>query len=79
MDQDNFEIGQVVLARFTNCHHVHEFVGEIVGKTKNYWKIKAVTSPYASQGEAPGRVFQIATLASRIYSVNNSIQRVVVR
>ena len=68
---DNFEIGQQVRARFTNSHRVFEFTGKIVGKTKNYWKVKAIISPYAS--EKPGRVFQIATLEARNYSSNNCI------
>jgi hypothetical protein len=68
---DNFEIGQQVRARFTNSHRVFEFTGKIVGKTKNYWKVEAVTSPYPQ--EQPGRVFHIATLESRTYSPNNKI------
>jgi hypothetical protein len=69
---DNYPVGQIVLARFTNSGGVHEFKGEIVGRTKNYWKVKAITSPY--QNEQPGRVFHIATLRSRIYSANNCIR-----
>jgi hypothetical protein len=71
---DKFETGQVVIARFTNCHRYHEFRGEVVGKTKNYWKVKSLESVY--EGEAPGRVFHIETLESRKYSQNNCIVRV---
>lgn len=68
---DNFEVGQVVIASFTNCGYIRRFKGEVVGKTKNYWKIKAIESPY--ENEEPGRVFHVATLESRIYSANNRI------
>jgi hypothetical protein len=68
---DQFEVGQQVICRFTNSGHVNQFVGVIEGRTKNYWKVKAATSPY--ENEAPGRVFHIATLESRIYSANNRI------
>lgn len=71
MNTDNFEIGKIVIARFTNSGHVYEFPGEIVGKTKNYWKVKSIISPYET--EAAGRVFHIATLRSRTYSQNNRI------
>ena len=66
-----FQIGHVVLARFTNCCYIREFKGEIVGKTKNYWKVRAIQSPYAN--DVPDRVFQIATIRARNYSLNNRI------
>jgi hypothetical protein len=67
----DFKINDLVIARFTNSHRQFEFIGKVVGKTKNYWKVQAIISPYPQ--EQPGRVFQIATSASRIYSVNNCI------
>jgi hypothetical protein len=69
---DNYEIGQRVVARFTNSGRVIQFVGKIVGKTKNYWKIKAITRAY--ENDPLDRVFHIATLRSRIYSANNCIR-----
>ena len=72
---DNFVIGQTVTARFTNCGYAYQFRGEIVGKTKNYWKVKALTSPF--QTELPGRIFRIETIRSRKYSANNCIAEVV--
>lgn len=75
VNNDEFQVGQTVICRFTNSGYVRQFVGIIEGKTKNYWKVKSVTSPYAEQGEQPGRVFHIATLVSRIYSANNRIVR----
>jgi hypothetical protein len=67
----DFTIGDLVTVRFTNSHRQFEFVGRVVGKTKNYWKIEAVTSPYPQ--EQPGRVFHIPTSESRTYSANNCI------
>lgn len=69
---DNFSIDDVVAARFTNCGHVYEFRGRIVGKTLNYWKVEAIESPY--EGEKPGRVFHISTIRGRTYSANNCIR-----
>lgn len=74
---DNFAVGQEVIARFTNSGRINEFKGRIVGRTKNYWKVEAIESPYADQGEQPGRVYHIATLESRIYSANNCIREAV--
>lgn len=73
--EGHFEEGEEVIARFTNCNRIHEFRGEIVGRTKNDWKVKAIQSPYAEQGEAPGRVFYIPTASSRKYSTNNCIRK----
>ena len=70
---DTYEVGQHVVARFTNSGQAHQFLGRILGRTKNYWKVESITSPY--DGEKPGRVFHIATLESRTYSVNNCIRR----
>lgn len=72
---DDFQVGQLVIARFTNSNQILQFQGEIVGKTKNYWKVKSVTSPY--QEEKPGRVFRVATIQARQYSNNNRILKVV--
>lgn len=71
MTNDNFRIGQEVFARFTNSGRIYQFRGTIVGKTKNYWKVEAIVSPYPD--EKPGRIFHIATLASRQYSANNCL------
>lgn len=73
--EGEFETGEEVIARFTNCNRIHEFRGVIVGRTKNDWKVKALVSPYADQGEQPGRVFYIATASSRKYSTNNCIRK----
>src|SRR5208282_6194458 len=72
---DNFEVGQTVIARFTNSHSVYQFTGRIVGKTKNYWKVETITSPY--ENGQPGRVFRITSLLGRGYSPNNCIVKVV--
>jgi hypothetical protein len=76
-DLDKFEIGTTVVARFTNSGYAYEFTGIVVGKTKNYWKVKSTVSPYPT--EAPGRVFHIATLQSRTYSPNNQIVKLAPR
>ena len=70
---DAFEIGQTVIARFTNSNRVVEFVGRIIGKTKNYWKVESIED--GVQGWPAGRMFHVATLGSRIYSNNNRIVR----
>lgn len=70
---DQVKENDVVVARFTNSHRVYQFEGVVVGKTKNYWKVKALVSPYADKGEAPGRVFHIETYVSRKWSENNRI------
>ncbi len=67
----DYEIGQQVRASFTNSRRILQFVGEVVGVTKNYYKVKAITSPYPN--EQPGRVFQIATPAAWNWSMNNRI------
>lgn len=72
---DSFEVGQMVIARFTNSGRVYQFKGVIAGKTKNYWKVLSITPPY--EGEELGREFRIETLASRRYSANNCIVRTV--
>jgi len=69
----SFGPGQIVVARFTNSGRVNQFVGKVIRRTKNDWKILAFTSPYES--EAPGRIFSVATHESRIYSSNNRIVR----
>ena len=75
MNFDNFEIGQKVIARFTNSGYNRQFTGVIVGATKRFWKVESITSPY--DGEQPGRVFHIARLGSRTYSNNNCIVGVI--
>jgi len=75
VNRDNYLINDLVFARFTNSGNVYRFMGRIVGKTKNYWKVEALESPYAN--DAPNRVFHIATLGSRTYSANNCIVRLV--
>lgn len=74
--EGHFDEGEHVIARFTNCNQFFEFAGVIVGRTKNDWKVRALVSPYADQGEAPGRVFYIPTISSRKYSQNNRIVKV---
>jgi hypothetical protein len=71
MNTEIYTVGDIVTARFTNSGRIREFRGLIVGKTKNYWKVQAITSPYA--GEAPGRVFHVYTPEARQYSANNRI------
>ena len=72
-EDEPFAVGDVVRARFTNSGYIREFTGRIVGKTKNYWKVEAIISPYASEGEQPGRVFHVFTAAAKQYSANNRI------
>lgn len=76
---ENFEIGDIVIARFTEHHRERQFRGEIVGKTKNYWKVECLenfrTDDSGVLHDEIGRVFHIATLASRTYSANNCIAR----
>lgn len=72
---EGVDVGDVVDARFTNSGYVRKFRGEIVGRTKNDWKVRAITSPYADQGEAPGRVYKIAAAGSRTYSPNNCVTK----
>jgi hypothetical protein len=72
-ESEPFAVGDTVRARFTNSGYVREFTGRIVGKTKNYWKVEAIVSPYASEGELPGRVFHVFTCAAKQYSANNCI------
>lgn len=74
--EGHFEEGEEVIARFTNCNRFYEFRGVITGRTKNDWKVKALVSPYADQGEQPGRVFYIPTISSRKYSRNNRIVKI---
>jgi hypothetical protein len=72
-DVEPFAVGDTVRCRFTNSGYIREFTGRIMGKTKNYWKVEALTSPYASQGELPGRVFHVFTAQAKQYSANNRI------
>ena len=71
LNPESYTVGEEIIARFTNSGRILEFKGRIVGQTKNYWKVEAITSPYTQ--EQPGRVFPIATVRSRIYSANNRI------
>jgi hypothetical protein len=71
---DNFEVGEEVIARFTNSGRIREFRGKVLGRTKNYWKVEALTTPY--ENEQPGRMYHIATLESRIYSANNCLRKI---
>lgn len=72
--EGRFEEGEEVIARFTNCNRFLEFRGMIVGRTKNDWKVKSLTSPY--EEEQPGRVFYIPTASSRKFSRNNCIVKI---
>ena len=67
------EMGDIVIARFTNSGQIKEFRGRLVGVTKNYWKIESLEPIWPNA--APGRAFRIATIESRIYSANNRIVR----
>lgn len=73
-EPDGYEIGDEVVARFTNSNRIIEFEGRIVGKTLNYWKIESLKA--GVQGWPAGKVFHVATLRARQYSANNSIQKV---
>lgn len=72
-ESEPFAVGDTVRCRFTNSGYIREFTGRIVGKTKNYWKVESIVSPYADQGEQPGRVFHVFTCAAKQYSANNRI------
>lgn len=72
--EGHYEEGEEVIARFTNCNRFLEFRGVIVGRTKNDWKVKSLTSPY--EDEQPGRVFYIPTASSRKFSRNNRIVKI---
>lgn len=72
--EGHFEEGEEVIARFTNCNRFLRFRGVIVGRTKNDWKVKSLTSPCAE--EQPGRVFYIPTASSRKFSRNNCIVKI---
>jgi hypothetical protein len=69
---DSYQVGQEVIARFTNSYRIVEFRGRIVGQTKNYWKVASLEA--GIQGSPAGRVFHISTTLDRKYSANNSIQ-----
>lgn len=69
--EQSLRVGDTVRASFTNTGRVKVFKGCIVGKTKNYWKVESLVPVWP--GEAAGRVFQIATFESRIWSANNRI------
>lgn len=73
--EGHFDVGEVVTARFTNCNRFHSFSGEIVGRTKNDWKVKSLES--FREDEPAGRVFYIPTASSRKHSQNNCIEKVV--
>lgn len=68
---EGVEIGDEVTAKFTNSGIYLSFPGVIVGRTKNDWKVKALTSPWPN--EEPGRVYKIAASGSRTHSVNNCV------
>jgi hypothetical protein len=72
-ESEPFQIGDTVRARFTNSGYLREFTGRIVGEAKNFWKVESITSPYADQGEQPGRVFHIFKPRAKQYSANNRI------
>ena len=74
---DRYEVGQEVIARFTNSNRIVEFKGRIIGKTKNYWKVESLEA--GVQGWPAGHMFHVATLGSRIYSQNNQIVNLWVR
>ena len=81
---DTLKPGDRVLARFTNCGRNHQFKGEIVGITKNYFKVKCLENfrkadmwdrlPELSDEVA--RVFRIDTVWSRTHSVNNCVAEI---
>lgn len=65
------DVGDTVTARFTNAGRQRSFTGIVRGRTVNYWKVEALTSPYP--GEQPGRVFHIPCAGQRGHSPNNCI------
>lgn len=69
---EGFQIGDMVRASFTNSNRVWRFTGRIIRRTINDWKVQT-TGDDAPYGEAPGRVFSIATIQNRKYSANNRI------
>jgi hypothetical protein len=71
LTDEPYQDGDIVIARFTNSGRIKAFRGRVVGRTKNYWKVESLESVWP--GEAPGRVFHIATAAARQYSANNRI------
>lgn len=64
-------IGDSVRARFTNAGRQIEFVGKVVGITKNYYKVASTEA--VVNGWPIGHVFAVATWQSRIYSANNCV------
>ncbi len=76
MNTDNYSVGQLVEARFTNCGRFFQFPGKVVGEAKRFWKVESIVSPYPE--EAAGRVFHIAKLGARNYSDNNKIVKEIV-
>ena len=68
---EGINIGDEVTARFTNMGYARSFRGVVVGRNKNDWKVRALTSPYPE--EEPGRVFLIPAAGSRKHSPNNCI------
>jgi hypothetical protein len=69
--EEKVTIGEKVKARFTNGGSCYEFLGEIVGYTKNEWKVKAIVSPYPE--EQTGRIFYIPNMLNRKFSINNCV------
>ena len=82
---EDIQIGNKVIARFTNCNMSHQFPGEIVGITKNYYKVKCLANFRRSLSSDPqwadenglskdkDRILQVETINSRKHSVNNCI------
>lgn len=66
-----YKEGDKVLVSFTNSGNRFQFKGEIVGRTKNYFKVRSLEEVYP--GEKPGRVFHIETIESRKHSANNRV------
>lgn len=70
---EGLSIGDECIARFTNSYCVLEFLGVIVGRTTQDWKVRATTSPWP--GEEPGRIFKIPAAGSRKWSANNRVRK----
>ena len=67
-----YQVGDVVVARFTNSGRVLEITGEIVDRTLNAWKVYA-PSPYPNDDRV--QAWPIPCAGRPRYSPNNSVIR----
>ena len=71
---EDYQPGDRVIARFTNSHRIFEFEGEIVDRTLNVWKVRAVAALPSPYGESSaGQVFHIPAMGRPKHSANNGI------